>query len=1151
MAQITQKLGFKATGAIRSLGSLSKKLDQANTSLRNFKGTADKAGMATRGLGGVQKSLDKTAKKTKNMTISWETMARIIETQIIVRSITILSQSLKDATERARELGLAIEEVQTISGRAKGSKELTQDILNLSDTLSSTPLDLAEGMYQTLSNQVVEAGEALNFTANASKLATVTASETGDAVNALSSVMNSYGKESSQAAQVSDTLFKTVELGRVRLNELADIIGRVTPLTSQLGITWEETAASIATMTRQGVRADTAITQLRAVVNKLIKPSEDMQKLYREWGVKTGKQAIETFGGLQGVLEKVMETTGGNTTEIAKLFKRVRATTGVISIMADEGDLLSESLDGIENSSEAAANAFEMFSRSDAHKMTLAIQEMENSLTRAGMKLMPTYTKLLEYASKKIDNFADGWLVITGGMTDAVRLADTYRKEVEKTQKVLDRRAERFAEEQRNRFEGLTKSVRQYYNSINKKELNLSQIRADAIDRASSKYKSSLDGIVSTYEDAVKRIGKAVENANDRIKSNSQEVANIQQRIEEKKLKGRLSKTQDVYSKLRILDEEYSKAQAEAREATSEIDYTKESKERAKAAREVALGYAEQAEQLAGQTGHLGYIQKYRDRTIRELKGMQKIEKTANEKIKARLPDLKEQLEIRKKELTTLKDLVKQFKDLTQEGLIDSDVAVDRVNEIGEKITDILGSAENSKFFMDSLKLEEQTGVIKDGLQTAFDSAKINWEVEVKRARKAFEGEVIKIKTIFDPKGETQRRADVLGVEKRPDQTISEFEVQLLEKAKEELNKQATLIKEMDDIRDKNESKLKTALSSEQAINKAIEDQAINIRHSADANSLMARQSGIILNTESEFNRLLKQKKPLLHNVKTGYEDIYQKLKAGKEVQTKEINVLSRQILKAAESKDLTEDHQRLLFGVINKLREWSEVTQEIADKQKQMPEKERLEAAKQTVEMARRLNERRKKGVDLTEEGTRKMKGLKGTLDSIQESTNDFNTSLGTSKEQATSVKNGVASIGTVIDQNIGKAKALAAALAQAASAASAASAGPAGPAMAHFGGSTKYFAAGGTARGQDKIPAMLGKDETVISARNSKRFFSELNAMNQGSQPVYREQGGSVTNVGDVNVTVNGGDSSQQTVREIGHALRREIQRGNIKLR
>jgi hypothetical protein len=69
-------------------------------------------------------------------------------------------------------------------------------------------------------------------------------------------------------------------------------------------------------------------------------------------------------------------------------------------------------------------------------------------------------------------------------------------------------------------------------------------------------------------------------------------------------------------------------------------------------------------------------------------------------------------------------------------------------------------------------------------------------------------------------------------------------------------------------------------------------------------------------------------------------------------------------------------------------------------------------------------------------------------------------------------------------------------------------------------------------------------------MNSRSSARFFSELNAMNAGSQPVFREQGGAVTNVGEINVTVRGGDTSQQTLREIGNGLRREIIRGNIRL-
>ena len=103
---------------------------------------------------------------------------------------------------------------------------------------------------------------------------------------------------------------------------------------------------------------------------------------------------------------------------------------------------------------------------------------------------------------------------------------------------------------------------------------------------------------------------------------------------------------------------------------------------------------------------------------------------------------------------------------------------------------------------------------------------------------------------------------------------------------------------------------------------------------------------------------------------------------------------------------------------------------------------------------------------------------------------------------------------------------------------------------ASAAFHGGIQRLAAGGLAQGQDTINAVLAPGEFVSSAATTRKFYSELNAMNNGGQPVYREQGGSVTTVGDVNVTVQGGDSSQQTVREIGRSLQREIKRGTLKL-
>jgi hypothetical protein len=52
-----------------------------------------------------------------------------------------------------------------------------------------------------------------------------------------------------------------------------------------------------------------------------------------------------------------------------------------------------------------------------------------------------------------------------------------------------------------------------------------------------------------------------------------------------------------------------------------------------------------------------------------------------------------------------------------------------------------------------------------------------------------------------------------------------------------------------------------------------------------------------------------------------------------------------------------------------------------------------------------------------------------------------------------------------------------------------------------------------------------------------------------NTGRPPQRFDAGGNVT-VGDINVTVQGGDTSEQTVREIGNNLRREIRRGLLRI-
>lgn len=100
---------------------------------------------------------------------------------------------------------------------------------------------------------------------------------------------------------------------------------------------------------------------------------------------------------------------------------------------------------------------------------------------------------------------------------------------------------------------------------------------------------------------------------------------------------------------------------------------------------------------------------------------------------------------------------------------------------------------------------------------------------------------------------------------------------------------------------------------------------------------------------------------------------------------------------------------------------------------------------------------------------------------------------------------------------------------------------------------GGIMRLAGGGFApRGTDTIPAMLSPGEFVINAKSTRRFFSQLQAINAGVAPVFRSEGGSVTNnnvsIGDI--VVQGGSTSRQTARSIANELRRELRRGTSSL-
>ena len=321
-------------------------------------------------------------KAVRGYVLSWRSLARIFATGSMIRAFTQFQVAMEQSIRNAAEFEVRVAEIQTISQRNQQTfEDWTQQVRALSDEFGSPLLQTAEGLYEAISNQIAEGAEATQFMAEAQKLAITTVSSTADAVNALSSVINSYNLGVSDAAEISGTFFKLVDVGRVRLGEMSNTIGTVTAVASQLGINFKEVSAFIGQATIQGVKFNNAATFLRNLIIKLLKPTVEMKKLFREWGVESGEAAIRTFG-FQGVLQRLNdEVAKGGVPRLAELINRIRGLQGALLTIGNNMDKTNEAFMEFNNTAKDVDKEFRLIEQTAGRAFKKELNRISNFFT--------------------------------------------------------------------------------------------------------------------------------------------------------------------------------------------------------------------------------------------------------------------------------------------------------------------------------------------------------------------------------------------------------------------------------------------------------------------------------------------------------------------------------------------------------------------------------------------------------------------------------------------------------------------------------------------------------------------------------------------------------------------------------------------------
>ncbi len=112
----------------------------------------------------------------------------------------------------------------------------------------------------------------------------------------------------------------------------------------------------------------------------------------------------------------------------------------------------------------------------------------------------------------------------------------------------------------------------------------------------------------------------------------------------------------------------------------------------------------------------------------------------------------------------------------------------------------------------------------------------------------------------------------------------------------------------------------------------------------------------------------------------------------------------------------------------------------------------------------------------------------------------------------------------------------------------------------LGEFDNGVTYAATGGIVgmfpgqpRGVDIHPIWAATGETIVDARTSAMYRPMLQAIMNRRMPNYMAEGGVVggdTQIGDINITVNGATTNSETARVVGNRLERQLRLNNIRL-
>jgi len=286
---------------------------------------------------------------------------------------------------------------------AEAIEGMKEGVLELSGETAQAPTELADALF-FLSSAGLDAAQIMPALEASAKGSAVGLGETADVANIVASALNAYSKSGLTAARATDILVAAVREGRAEPEEFANALGRILPIASTIGVTFDQVAASLAALSNIGLDVNEGVTAMRGVLQAIAAPGTEAAAAIEGLGLSS-QQLLDVIAedGIIGALRLLDETAKQQTNTQAEynnvlrqVVPNIRSLTGVLGLTVQEAEKVDAIFEAVLNSSGDLAAAFRTTAEQESFQLQKALNDVAVEATKLGDDLLPQVVRIMK-----------------------------------------------------------------------------------------------------------------------------------------------------------------------------------------------------------------------------------------------------------------------------------------------------------------------------------------------------------------------------------------------------------------------------------------------------------------------------------------------------------------------------------------------------------------------------------------------------------------------------------------------------------------------------------------------------------------------------------------------------------------------------------